>query len=82
VYTNPSGGLFTWLTFPEGFDATQFMRDQALPKAKVAYVPGATFYPVQQEINHARINYSSQPDALIVQGITALGHLLQKQRIR
>ena len=43
--TDPEGGLFTWLTFPEGFDATDFMRDVALPQARVAYVPGATFFP-------------------------------------
>ncbi|MCY7419489.1 MAG: aminotransferase class I/II-fold pyridoxal phosphate-dependent enzyme, partial [Chloroflexi bacterium] len=56
-FTRPAGGLFTWLTFPEGFDAAAFMRDEALPKAKVAYVPGGTFYPVVQQPNHARLNY-------------------------
>ena len=26
-FTHPRGGLFTWLTFPEDFDAAIFMRD-------------------------------------------------------
>lgn len=79
AFTDPSGGLFTWLTFPEGFDAAVFMREHALPKAKVAYVPGATFFPVRQEANHARVSYSTQPDAMIVKGISALGELLTAQ---
>jgi len=76
-WTNPSGGLFTWLTFPGGLDAAAFMRDEAIPKAKVAYVPGGTFYPVTQEPNHARVNFSGVPDDRIVEGITRLGELLQ-----
>jgi 2-aminoadipate transaminase len=76
-FTDPSGGLFTWLTFPEGFDAARFMLERALPEAGVAYVPGATFFPVAQEANHARVSYSTQPDDAIVRGISALGRLLQ-----
>ena len=57
----PDGGLFTWLTFPDGFDAAAFMRDTLLPEAKVAYVPGATFFPVDQEPNHARVSFSRGP---------------------
>jgi len=80
AFTDPSGGLFTWLTFPQGFDTTRFMAEHALPEAKVAYVPGATFFPLEQETNHARVSYSTQPDELIVKGITALGKLLTARR--
>jgi 2-aminoadipate transaminase len=74
--TNPEGGLFTWLTFPAGFDSEVFMRERALPNAKVAYVPGATFFPVHPRSNHARVSYSTQPDDRIVSGIRALGAAL------
>jgi DNA-binding transcriptional MocR family regulator len=74
--TDPDGGLFTWLTFPEGFDATAFMRDVALPQARVAYVPGATFFPVEQRANHARVNFSSASFDAIETGIAALGRAL------
>jgi 2-aminoadipate transaminase len=77
--TDPEGGLFTWLTFARGFDAAEFMLQQALPVAKVAYVPGATFFPVTEEVHHARVNYSGQPDAMIVKGMSALGRLLKEQ---
>jgi 2-aminoadipate transaminase len=80
--TEPSGGLFTWLTFPKGFDTARFMADHALPDAKVAYVPGATFFPLEQEVNHARLSYSTQSDEVIVKGITALGQLLTERRGR
>ena len=76
-FTRPRGGLFTWLTFPEGFDAAAFMRDEALPKAKVAYVPGGTFFPVVQEPNHARVNYSGVSDERIAAGIVSLGAVLR-----
>jgi 2-aminoadipate transaminase len=76
--TDPHGGLFTWTTFPEGFDAAAFMRAYALPKARVAYVPGDEFFPVTRESNHARINFSGPSDEMIVKGITALGGLLRE----
>lgn len=75
--TDPSGGLFTWLTFPEGFDAAAFMLDHALPEARVAYVPGATFFALDQRPNHARMSYSTQTDERLVAGVTALGHVLK-----
>ena len=76
VATDPEGGLFTWLTFAEGFDATAFMRDVALPQARVAYVPGATFFPVTPRANFARLNFSAQPIDRIESGIAALGKAL------
>lgn len=75
--TNPDGGLFTWLTFPAGFDATVFMRDVALPQARVAYVPGATFFPLTPRPNHVRLNFSAQSEANIQTGIAALGKALR-----
>lgn len=75
--TNPDGGLFTWASFPEEFDATRFMKDVALPIARVAYVPGATFFPTHQQANHARINFSAQSEERICSGIAALGAALR-----
>ena len=79
TFTDPDGGLFTWLKFPDGFDTGKFMREQAFPNGKVAYVPGATFFPVEQQHNFARLNYSSQPDENIVKGMSALGRLIKQE---
>jgi DNA-binding transcriptional MocR family regulator len=76
--TDPDGGLFTWATFPKTFDSEVFMRAHALPNAKVAYVPGSSFFPESAQKNHARFNYSGQSDERIVEGVTALGHSLKK----
>jgi 2-aminoadipate transaminase len=79
--TDPEGGLFTWATFPEGFDATGFMRDVALPRARVAYVPGESFFPLSPRPNHARFNFSAQSEATIEAGIAALGQALRSSRL-
>ncbi len=75
-HTRAQGGLFTWLTFPEGFDAAAFMRDRALPEAKVAYVPGGTFFAVHEQPNHARLSFSALSEDNLVVGLERLGTLL------
>jgi 2-aminoadipate transaminase len=77
-HTTPDGGLFTWLSFPAGFDTTAFMRDVALPGARVAYVPGATFFPTAPRIHHARFNFSGLTEERIVEGLTRLGKHLPR----
>lgn len=56
TFTYPQGGLFTWVTLPEGMDAKALM-PKALAK-NVAYVPGNPFYPNGGNANHFRMNYS------------------------
>jgi len=80
TWTKPLGGLFTWVTFPEGFDSADFMRNQLLPHAKVAYVPGEPFFAENPQSNYARVNFSSQPDSRILQGVRAMGELLKHPR--
>jgi 2-aminoadipate transaminase len=78
-FTRPQGGLFTWLSFPEGFDAATFMRETLLPRGKVAYVPGATFFPGRQEPHHARLSFSGVSDEALVRGLGRLGELLHQE---
>jgi 2-aminoadipate transaminase len=76
TWTEPDGGLFTWLTFPPDFDAGEFLTETLMPLAKVAFVPGATFFPVEQQPNHARLSFSGLSDERMIRGITAIGELL------
>src|SRR6202046_3872527 len=78
-YTRPEGGLFTWLSFPDGFDTAKFMLEHALPQAKVVYVPGAPFYALEPETNHARFNFSALPEDQLVAGMERLGKLLHHE---
>ena len=77
-YTCAEGGLFTWLSFPEGFDTAEFMLQCALPEAKVVYVPGAPFYACEPEGNHARFNFSALPGDRLVAGMERLGELVTR----
>lgn len=78
TYTDPEGGLFTWMTFPESINASTLMKEYLIPEAKVAYVPGDDFYPVNPETNHCRVNYSCMPEEKIIVGITKMGEVLKR----
>ena len=75
--TRTDGGLFTWVTLPEGIDAAQLMKDVVLPN-NVAYVPGEPFYPNGGNANHFRMNYSCMPEDKIVEGVKRLGKALHE----
>lgn len=77
-YTNPEGGLFTWVTLPNNIDSAKLMRERLLPEAKVAYVPGATFFPIHEEVNHCRMSYSSMSKEKITEGISLFGKILKQ----
>jgi 2-aminoadipate transaminase len=78
AYTRADGGLFTWLSFPDGFDTGKFMLEQALPQAKVVYVPGAAFFAGEPELNHARFNFSALREEQLILGMESLGKLLRQ----
>lgn len=46
---------------------------------KVAYVPGAPFYPNGGHGNHLRLNFSTMREDRIVEGIRILGQLLREE---
>ena len=58
-------------------DSEVFLNEWALPKAKVAYVPGATFFPEKQEHNHCRVNYSCMSDEKMAEGMARLAKLFR-----
>jgi len=77
-WTRPDGGLFTWVTFPEGLDTAAFQRDHLIPRAGVILVPSAPFFATETEVNHARMSFSGVPDDRLVAGVTAMGGLLRE----
>ena len=74
-WTRPEGGLFLFLTLPEGFDAVAFY-DQAL-SAGVAYVAGEFFHPDRSGKNTMRLNFSFMSPKKIIAGIRLLAELLK-----
>lgn len=75
TYTKPHGGMFLWVTLPEGVSAMELF-----PKAlenKVAFVPGDPFYIHMKNVNTMRLNYTNADSQTIEEGIRKLGELLQ-----
>jgi 2-aminoadipate transaminase len=66
-YVNPDGGMFLWLTLPEGMSSmTLFERATAL---NVAFVPGKAFYVDGGGDNTLRLNYSNANSEKITTGM-------------
>ena len=76
-WTHPEGGLFLFLTMPEGFDAVKFY-DKALD-AGVAYVAGEFFHPDRSGKNTMRLNFSFMSPERISEGIRLLADLLRSE---
>ena len=74
-YTTPHGGMFLWVTLPEGVSSVE-MFPKALEK-KVVYVPGDPFYVGLKDVNAMRLNYTNADSKTIEEGIKRLGKLLE-----
>lgn len=74
-YTKPHGGMFLWVTLPEGVSSVE-MFPKALEK-KVVYVPGDPFYVGLKDVNAMRLNYTNADSQTIEEGIKRLGKLLE-----
>ena len=76
-WTHPDGGLFLFLTLPEGFD-TVALYDRALA-AGVAYVAGSFFYPDGSHRNTMRLNFSFLDASRMEAGIELLAKVITNQ---
>jgi GntR family transcriptional regulator/MocR family aminotransferase len=75
-WTRPKGGLFVWVTLPEGVKASDL-----LPKAckeGVIFAPGGNFHldPAQGE-GFMRLNFASNSEEVIKEGIRRLGMAME-----
>ena len=78
TWTTPRGGFYYWVTAPAGTDTVALA--QAARARKVAYVPGAPFYPGQDGQAQIRLAYSRVADDLINEGIRRIGEVLRTGR--
>ena len=74
-WTKPAGGMFVWVTLPEGLDGALLL-ERALRAERVAFVPGAAFYPDRGSGNTLRLNFSLSPPDVIDEGLARLGRLI------
>ena len=78
TFTRPTGGMFVWLTLPEGVSSTRLF-DAAL-KQKVAILPGTPFYTNGGGESTARINFSNSDKEEIMTGIRIVADVLEEIR--
>ena len=73
-WTHPQGGLFIWVTLPEGIDTAQLLKDAL--EYRIAFVPGAAFHADGGGANTMRLSFSNVNSEQIEEGIRRLGKLL------
>ncbi|MGU3575690.1 PLP-dependent aminotransferase family protein [Brucellaceae bacterium C25G] len=76
AWTKPEGGMFIWLTLPEGMDGTTLLK-ASLESEKVAFVPGKAFFADGTGANTLRLSYSCASDDMIDKGIMRLSRLIR-----
>jgi len=77
ICNKPKGGMFAWVTLPEGID-TEIMFLDAL-KEKVAYVHGKAFCVDGSGGRAMRLNFSYSSNEQIDEGIKRLGAVIDKK---
>lgn len=75
TWTRPEGGLFVWVTLPDGIDAADLL-PRAIEEAGVAFVPGGAFFTDGSGRNTLRLSYSLAGEDQIRAGIAKLGALI------
>src|SRR5215469_17006770 len=79
IWTRPKGGLFLWVTMPQGTDSDALLRS-ALAE-NVAFVPGDCFYANNGHVGgrHMRLNFSHSQPEQIHEGIRRLSVAIKVQ---
>lgn len=75
-YTQPTGGIFLWVTLPAYMDSKELLESSL--KKGVAFVTGEAFYPNGGHKNTFRLNYSGIDEKKIRKGIKILGDVIRQ----
>ena len=77
TWTRPAGGLFVWVTLPDGLDTTDLLA-KALSH-NVAFVPGRAAYLDGRGGNAMRLNFSGVDEDAIREGVRRIGTVVGEQ---
>ncbi len=75
LYTVPEGGMFIWLTLPDGISSTRVFEDAL--KEGVAVLPGTPFYTDGGGGNTIRLNFSNSTEQKIMTGMERFSQVLR-----
>lgn len=76
--THPVGGMFVWVTLPEGYSSLKVF-EEAL-RQNVAVLPGLPFYVDGGGTNTLRLNFSNATCETIRTGMKRLAHVIRRTR--
>ncbi len=78
TWTHPQGGLFLWVTLPEGLDMQAIFKSAI--EHDVAFVPGNSFYAndSHEGSRHMRLNFSNATPEQIREGIGRLATAVKR----
>jgi 2-aminoadipate transaminase len=79
-WNRPAGGMFVWVKLPAGFDCDELLSEAV--EAKVAFVPGSSFYVKDPAINTMRLSFVTVSPDKIEEGIARLGRLVKERLAR
>jgi 2-aminoadipate transaminase len=74
--TKPEGGMFMWVTLPEGISSMKLI-EKAIA-AKIVFVPGDPFYVKRTDANTMRLNYTNCDEAQIEEAIIRLSKVIRE----
>ena len=79
TWTRPEGGMFIWLTFPKGVDASEVMKKTLASDVPVGFVPGEAFYAnnPKDHVNTCRFSFVTVPPEKIVAGVKSVAEALK-----
>jgi 2-aminoadipate transaminase len=77
ICNKPKGGMFAWVTLPEGIDTEIMFLDSI--KSKVAYVHGKAFHVDGGGERSMRLNFSYSSNDQIEEGIKRLANVIEKK---
>ena len=76
TWTRPEGGLFLFLTLPEGYDAEELF--QIAIEKNVAFVLGTVFFVNGGGKNTMRINFSYMSEEMNIEGVKRLADAIKE----
>ncbi|TPL10553.1 PLP-dependent aminotransferase family protein [Mesorhizobium sp. B2-4-11] len=76
TWSRPEGGMFVWVTLPEGADATALLA-RSVKEARVAFVPGSAFFADGTGRNTLRLSFTLADRRAVSEGIPRLAALLK-----
>lgn len=77
-FTDPKGGLFTWVELPEGADAGALL-PKCVEETRTAYVPGASFVVEGDGRRFLRMTFAKESEVNLVEGTRRLAAFLVKE---